>query len=283
MTHLVAFPYATIDGTFDAPDAPRWMILDRTDLELFAADRVASALESTAGPSAAGVAHIDAIVEALTARPGPQRDLVGELHERADQVDRLTAEQGSMLRTLSDNSRLLIRGGAGTGKSFLAVEQARRLARHGQRVGFVCYSSGLASFVQRRFKTFAATEQPAYIGTFHNLGVQWGALPVEGADQDYWNEQLPVEMVKLAAGPAAQTSVRRVRRRRGAGLRRLLVASAARRAADAESGGLYGLRRRGPAHLRPARDAPRSSDPVNARRQPAQQPADRDRRSSPGC
>jgi ATP:corrinoid adenosyltransferase len=199
MTHLVAFPYTQVDDDFAAANCPRWRVLDQLDVEGHVADKVASALLDLDGPEAPTNEQIDLIVDALTARPGTQRELVGVLAEQQDVVDRLTAKQVSVLHMLRDVPRLLVRGGAGTGKSYLALEQARRLTREGKRVGLVCYSRGLASFAQRRVAALPDNERPAYVGTFHNLGVQWGAKPHEAADQAYWDDELPVEMLRLSA------------------------------------------------------------------------------------
>lgn len=199
MVHLVAFPYTAVGDDFAAPDCPRWMIIDRTDVVAIAANRVESALRHADGPPAPPALHIDAIISALTERPGPQRDLIGTLAEREDTVDLLTAQQVGLLRTLDHHPRVVIRGGAGTGKSYLAIEQARRLARDGKRAGFICYSHGLASFIERRFQSLPDADRPAYIGTFHNLAVNWGARPTATSGQHYWDVELPDEMARLAS------------------------------------------------------------------------------------
>jgi Nuclease-related domain/UvrD-like helicase C-terminal domain len=199
ITHMVAFPYTKVADDFAASDCPRWRILDQLDVEMYAAEKVARALRDLDGPAAPDASEIDVIVDALTARPGTQREQVSLLAEKENAVERLTQRQASVLRMLRDVPRLLVRGGAGTGKSYLALEQARRLTREGQRVGLVCYSRGLASFVARRVATLQDAERPEYVGTFHNLGVRWGARPLEGATQEYWDDELPVEMLRLAA------------------------------------------------------------------------------------
>lgn len=198
MVHMVAFPYTQVPNDFVAPDCPRWMVLDRTDVAAIATNRIESALRHSDGPAAAGHAHVDSIVGSLNQRPGPQRDLIGEIAERADAVDFLTEQQVGILRGLQHHPRVVVRGGAGTGKSFLAVEQARRLARAGQRVGFVCYSHGLATFMKRRFQSLPESDRPEYIGTFHHLAVTWGANPRTDADQQYWDDVLPDQMQRLA-------------------------------------------------------------------------------------
>jgi hypothetical protein len=88
---------------------------------------------------------------------------------------------------------------AGSGKTWLAVEQARRLSRSGQRVALTCYSRGLAAWLQRRVATLPRKERPAYLGTFHNLGVEWGAPEDSDDDSGFWEVELPRMIVDLGA------------------------------------------------------------------------------------
>jgi len=100
---------------------------------------------------------------------------------------------------VASHSRIEIRGGAGSGKSWLAVEKARRLAMSGRRVALMCYSRGLAEYLGRRVDTLARGQRPAYVGTFHSLGIGWGVLPGSDDDSAYWEHQLPQLMVSMAA------------------------------------------------------------------------------------
>jgi hypothetical protein len=52
--------------------------------------------------------------------------------------------------------------------------------------------------MQRRFQALPDADRPAYVGTFHHLGVTWGAHPRADADQQYWDEVLPDAMQRLA-------------------------------------------------------------------------------------
>ena len=60
---------------------------------------------------------------------------------------RLTAEQNSLLDYLEEQRVAAIQGAAGTGKTWLAVEKARRLARNG-KVLFLCFNQFLRIFLQ---------------------------------------------------------------------------------------------------------------------------------------
>jgi hypothetical protein len=123
-----------------------------------------------------------------------------------DAADALTQHQSVILDATRLLNRVEVRGGAGSGKTFLAMEQARRLAQRGERVALVCYSHGLASYLERIAATWPRRQQPAYVGEFHALGVQWGAP--EGPDEalrneetvKFWEQDLPLQMANLAAG-----------------------------------------------------------------------------------
>jgi superfamily I DNA and RNA helicase len=60
----------------------------------------------------------------------------------------LTAEQYQVLDQLSENPRIVIRGGAGTGKTVLAMEEARRQSDAGKRVLLVCYNRNLGAYLR---------------------------------------------------------------------------------------------------------------------------------------
>lgn len=76
-------------------------------------------------------------------------DLLPSFRVLADDVNqellRLTKEQYACLECLDQEERVLVEGPAGTGKSLLALECARREARRGNRVLLLCYSELLAS------------------------------------------------------------------------------------------------------------------------------------------
>ena len=62
----------------------------------------------------------------------------------------LTQEQYDRLDELEDNPRCLFQGGAGTGKTLLAVESARRAAHNGEKVLLVCFNRLLAGWMREQ-------------------------------------------------------------------------------------------------------------------------------------
>ena len=197
--HAVVLPYTDVDDDFALLDAQRWQVAGRADLPglaTFLRDVVA---RQTNNKRLLDHDDLYALADALNGRALPQRDLIGEAAEREDVIERLSAEQSVILAAARQLNRVEVRGGAGSGKTWLAVEQARRLSREGQRVALTCYSRGLAAWLERRVAALPRKERPAYVGTFHNLGVEWGAPTGREDDSNFWEVELPELMVGLGA------------------------------------------------------------------------------------
>jgi hypothetical protein len=112
----------------------------------------------------------------------------------------MTRDQARVLDHIAAFPRARVVGGAGTGKTWLALEQARRRARAGERVALLCYSRGLGRYFERMTAGWRAAERPAFAGLFHDLPLRWGAEPGPGDDDaDYWERRLPLRLGELAA------------------------------------------------------------------------------------
>lgn len=107
--------------------------------------------------SFAAPAEIAALRQALR----PDFDMVPSIGASIDQafdaIVRLTDEQLNVLDAIDENDRILCTGGAGTGKSFLAVEAARREAAAGRRPILLCRSPVFASFLRSRVRSGMVT------------------------------------------------------------------------------------------------------------------------------
>ena len=77
----------------------------------------------------------------------PSMDTV--LDDASYQLLQLTNEQLTVLDALASEPRALIEGPAGSGKTLLAIEGARRSARLGNRVLLICYNKFLAARIQK--------------------------------------------------------------------------------------------------------------------------------------
>jgi len=67
-------------------------------------------------------------------------------------INELTTNQYKILDVIEENNRIIISGGAGTGKTYLAMEVARRHAIKNHKVLLSCKSSILASFLKSKLQ-----------------------------------------------------------------------------------------------------------------------------------
>ncbi|MCV7026523.1 NERD domain-containing protein [Mycolicibacterium novocastrense] len=202
--HVVVLPNTELTADFALSDCPRWKVIDRNDLRDIDGKLRHILVSQELNRPLLNRDGIDQIITALSGRGLPQRDVVARALDNEDAADALTEHQAVILDATRLLNRIEVRGGAGSGKTFLAMEQARRLAQRGQRVALVCYSHGLASYLERITATWPRRQQPGYVGEFHALGVQWGAP--EGPDESlrteetvkFWEQDLPEQMAVLA-------------------------------------------------------------------------------------
>ena len=204
--HVVVLPNSQFAPDFALADCPRWMVIDRDDFPNVVALIRDIAHQQEEELPLLTVKGIDELRTALGGRGLPQRDVVARALENEDAADILTDRQAVILDAIQLLTRVEIRGGAGSGKTFMAIEQARRLANRGQRVALLCYSHGLASYLKRITSTWSRRQQPGYVGEFHALGIAWGAAegPAESernaAAAQFFEHDLPVQMLELANG-----------------------------------------------------------------------------------
>lgn len=196
--HAVVLPHTHLPADFATPDAPRWSVVDATQLNDLGGSLWDISAQQESGHRPPDADDVELVVEILRGRGLPQRDVVAAAAEREYAGDRLTEEQAILLGAIQKLNRVEVRGGAGSGKTWLAVEQARRLQKTGKRVALLCYSRGLAAYLQRQVEGWGRRERPSYVGTFHDLGLRWGAPEGSENDSDYYENRLPRQMTDLA-------------------------------------------------------------------------------------
>jgi len=116
----------------------------------------------------------------------------------------LTKEQSICLDQLNENKRVLIHGTAGTGKTLLAIELAKRAAAKGESVAVICFNRNLADWLKTQFEEYPLMFRPMFIGTIHSFmsrltSMATGHMPTRGdrSANDFYNNVLP-EMTEAA-------------------------------------------------------------------------------------
>jgi hypothetical protein len=138
----------------------------------------------------------------------PDFELSKSLQAEVDEIDarlvRLTEEQYSRLDIIEHNPRILVEGGAGTGKSFLASELARRHSAEGERVLFVCLSPALAKFLATQNRSYSNVTVISVHDLMLDVVRKYGSLPAgykPGMDiTDPWYKEQLATSFEQAAG-----------------------------------------------------------------------------------
>jgi hypothetical protein len=106
-----------------------------------------------------------------------------------EQLESLCDAQIRSLTSLLSNRRVIVRGGAGTGKTFLGIKWARSARNQGDRVLLTCYNDPLSSSLGDQFGI--ALDDTITIGSFYNV-----ALGLEGMPELEIPDLSPAEMAE---------------------------------------------------------------------------------------
>ena len=95
-----------------------------------------------------------------------------------------------------ENRRVLFKGPAGTGKTFLAIEAARRAIREGRSTAIVCFNSLLSNWIRSETQLIQTEAKRRnlefYAGSLSALMLNTARVRVpENADRDFWWGELP--------------------------------------------------------------------------------------------
>lgn len=126
------------------------------------------------------------LIETLTEYIAPTLELKNplRLHLSEDQqhIVRLTQEQYNVLDMLSEVPRLAVRGCAGSGKTMLAVEKARRLGALGYRALLTCYHQPLADDLKHIAKALPNVHCASFKELTRDLSHRAGGHVAESPD-----------------------------------------------------------------------------------------------------
>lgn len=109
----------------------------------------------------------------------------------------LTDEQFHILEAFSDWKRMAVAGGAGTGKTLLAAEKARRLAAEGQKTLLLCFNRPLSEFLKRLLSSPPGPD----VYSFHEFCGSMAAaaqiaVPEAGDRRLFYDRSLPEALVR---------------------------------------------------------------------------------------
>jgi hypothetical protein len=112
---------------------------------------------------------------------------------REAELKRYTAEQFAALDAMARNPRVIFEGPAGTGKTLLAIEAARRARAQGRRVLLLCFNRMLGNWLEKETEPLRPEVSAS---TLHRYMLGLTELPV-GADRSpsFWEVALPARAI----------------------------------------------------------------------------------------
>ncbi len=104
-----------------------------------------------------------------------------------EEIKKYTEEQFAALDFAEVNDRIAYNGPAGTGKTFLAIEIARREAEAGNRVLLLCYNEMLGNQIKQDVKPLGDCVQ---CGTVSSFMLKTARISPKNSN-DFWDHELP--------------------------------------------------------------------------------------------
>lgn len=203
--YAVALPDVDVDHDLGLA-LKRQNLLDRRDTQ---PDCIEAAIErifkyyQRQGQKPPGAKGIKAITRQLAPNWFLRSHLATDFQEEEDQFRQLTLQQFTVLEFIESKPRALIAGCAGSGKTMLAIEKARRLGEQGKRVLFTCYNKALAEWLAETHDLENVTFQH-----FHSLAksvpkeigqpVPW-MTDLDVSADEYWTHVVPQALFDAAA------------------------------------------------------------------------------------
>lgn len=161
LRHIIALPdVGAVPPEGLGPDAPAEIVFTRDSLAEPAYALAAVHREHGPVPDV----RLQRFVQALRPDLHLETDAGHVMSRTVSRIDEATRTHLAAVRSLDTNRRVLVTGGAGTGKTWLVIDWARRATERGERTLVVCFNKPIADYLQRRL-----AETTAMVGTYHDI------------------------------------------------------------------------------------------------------------------
>jgi hypothetical protein len=114
-----------------------------------------------------------------------------KLNNSEENITRFTKEQFKILDYIQENKRCLFTGGAGTGKTIMAIEIALRTISENKKTLIICFNKLLGSWFYSIFSSIPKVKA----GNFHKILMDYTKSKSTVDKEDFFKYQLPLDMI----------------------------------------------------------------------------------------
>lgn len=199
MAHVIALPYTHWPKDYTSVGIPRELIIDRSEMDSIAQPLRSAIEEQGGGMSGLSPEFAQRMVKHLSSDTGllgsdPAEVSYAQALSNEDSQEALTTRQSILLTSTRSLPRVRFIGGAGSGKTWMALELAKQLCRQGQRVGLFCYNKGLGHYLAAETSAWRHNK-PVHTGEFHEYARSLG-VP-DGSGQEYFDSVMPQKLREI--------------------------------------------------------------------------------------
>lgn len=126
-----------------------------------------------------------------------------EIERRQEHLEKLLREQQKpVLQLAALNDRLIVSGGAGTGKTLIAMEIARRAAEKGRRVALLCFNQLVGEWMHQRIEEITPPVPNLVTGRAIQVMAELTGLDIpKKPTREFWETTLPGQLEERLTDP----------------------------------------------------------------------------------
>src|SRR6266511_1778250 len=147
--------------------------------------------------------QIDDLIRSCVPIQKRRPDARDEIIRREQHVEAILREQQKpVLRLAALNDRIVVSGGAGTGKTLIALELARRGAEDGRRVGLLCFNQMVGDWLENKAQNLEPKIPNLVVGRAVRVMAQMAEIEIpKQPASDFWENELPQMLEQRLTDP----------------------------------------------------------------------------------
>lgn len=126
-----------------------------------------------------------------------------EIERRQEQMESLLRDQQKpVLQLAALNDRLVVSGGAGTGKTLIAMEVARRAVEKGRRVALLCFNQLVGEWMRQQLEKITPPSPNLVTGRAIQVMAEMTGLEIpKTPTREFWETALPQQLEERLTNP----------------------------------------------------------------------------------